>query len=249
MELVYQNLKFIGVKKKFYEGSTLDNLYGLPLSTKKDISTKLIRNVEELNNNRIYNFDYKEDNVLLTVDGEVKIIDLNDIATIATLFPNRFYRKKSLQKLRNTILEYLYYNLTNFSDDIKSMVANYPRNTPILQDKFSCDDLNKFVNSIRMEKNIIIIRDNFIKKLDLTMLRNYLHDNGLFLVIAFDKNTLFSDEKIIDLIKYLDKYGIDVYDIFKYSDNYDVVVNDYTLSHDCSDTYTDGNSLKIFLKK
>lgn len=249
LELVYQGHKFVGVKKKFYYGETLDKLENLSLSLKKEIATKLIRNAKELTEQKIYNLDYKTNNVLLTKHGEIKIIDLDDIFTKVTLLPNYFYKKKSLDKLKKTIIYYFYNNQFHFSSDVADKITGSPENNPNLQEKMTYSELQDFVDSIKMEGNIIIIKSQDVNKIDLGVLKKYIDDNNLFLVLAFSGETLFTNEKAISLIKTLNDSGIDVYDVFKYSNDYDSDVNNYIISHDSINIHTYEDEFKVLKRK
>lgn len=52
---------------------------------------KLVRNSQELTRFRIYPLDLKLDNIMY-VDGQVKIIDLDDLYTKYMLIPSRRYK-------------------------------------------------------------------------------------------------------------------------------------------------------------
>ncbi len=248
LELVYNGFRFIGVKKKYYDGKTLDKLENISFDEKKIITAKLIRNAKELTSHRIYNLDYKTNNVLLTKQGEVKIIDLDDIYTRVTFFPNYFHKRKSLRKLKETIIYYFYRNQYEFSSDVAKMVTSSPENNPTLQKDMSYEELHDFVNEIQLEDNILIIKTSCINKINKQALKKYVDDNNLFVVLALDKNTLHYNEKAVVAIKTMNDCGIDVYDIFKYSDDYSQDVENYMKSHGCINVHTYEEDFKILKK-
>lgn len=124
VEEVYLNHSYAGVKKKYYDGLTLDNLLYLSLEEKKSILLKLIRNIEELINNNIYSLDCKLDNVMVTKDGEVKIVDLDDVFTKVSTIANPFYKRKCLLGLKKTIIHFLYYNQFQFYTSSLEVIDN-----------------------------------------------------------------------------------------------------------------------------
>jgi len=253
VELVYdENGTYIGVLKKFYDGETLDKMVHLPLSLKKDAYFQLIRNSKELMKARIYNLDYKNDNVIYTMNGNVKIIDLDDGWTRATIIPNYLYKIFCLNKIRRMILELFYYNQMNFPQSITSDLVN----------SFSKDEnkvglsfrgLNKLVRNIEMEENIIIVKNKDIKEIDISLLKKYIVENKLYLVIAFSVheekcyNDLYGGLK--SNIIHLKNNGIDLYDIFKYHTNYNDSLEEYITSHDSKNVYTYENEGFVYKKK
>jgi len=249
VELVYQGSKFVGVKKKLYCGETLDKLGSMPLTIKKDMMNKLIRNAQELTKNKIYALDFKANNVLLTTHGEIKIIDLDDIFTKVTLLPNFYYKKKSLKKLKNTIVYYFYKYQDSFSFEVRKRISNGVVNKSSLKKTRNYEQLEDFVNSIQFEGNIMIVEYANLVNIDLTVLKKYIEDNGLSLVIAFKYDVLFSDEKAITIINKLNDFGIEVYDVFKYFKDYQQEVDNYIISHDADNIHTYDEGFKVLEKK
>lgn len=250
VELVYQGFKFVGVKKKLYCGETLDKLGSMPLTIKKDMMSKLIRNAQELTKNKIYTLDFKANNVILTTHGEIKIIDLDDVLTKVTLLPNFYYKKKSLKKLKDTIIYYFYNNQFYFSSEVARKITSGPENNQDLQKKMSYNELQELVNSIKMERNIIILEYQDISKIDLSLLKSYMTDNELFLVLAFNGNALFRNEKAISLIETLNDAGIDVYDIFKYDDDcYESDIESYINAHESTNVHIYDDKFKVLKRK
>ena len=91
-DVIFMDGKFSGVCIPFYGYDCLYKLLGMPFDVKMDISNQLVRNSQELTRFRIYPLDLKLDNVMY-VDGQVKIIDLDDLYTKYMLIPNFIYKR------------------------------------------------------------------------------------------------------------------------------------------------------------
>lgn len=114
-DVVFVKDKFVGVTYPFIEGNILDDFIGKKFSIKKEICYQLIRNAKELTDYHIYPLDYKLNNILYDQDGNVQIIDLDDIWTKVTTVNHPTYLYRSLYSLRRAII--------NFSEN--SQVYNY----------------------------------------------------------------------------------------------------------------------------
>ncbi len=101
-DIVYVNGDFGGICIPCYDGETLNNLMNSDFKLKMDISRQLVRNAKELTNNCIYPMDYKLNNIML-VDGDVKILDLDDVFTRYTRIPIPLLKRKSIRELDDTI--------------------------------------------------------------------------------------------------------------------------------------------------
>lgn len=253
VELVYEGFKFIGVKKKYYEGTRLDKIGSRTLTEKKTILTKLIRNAKELVFHRIYNLDYKSDNALVTNDGEVKILDLDDIWTKVTLLPNPIYESISRRKLQQTIVNIIYSYQPYLPHVISKNITSCPENNQKLLKLLSYKQLQKFVESVNFEKKIIVIDAKEIYKIDINLLKKYMAENELVLVLAVDINTLFAYEKLKDIFDYLENKDVCVYDVFKYKENYEENYEEarqsYINSHETTDLHVYEDDFKVLKKK
>lgn len=244
IELVYQGSKFIGVRKTYYEGSVLEDYSSEQLSVKKELLKQLIRNASELNSNKIYDLDYKLNNIMVTNDGIVKIIDLDDIFTKVTFFPNWFYKKGSLKMLRNTIHNFLYYNHLVFPGEIVERVSNSCE-LKKTKENLSFEMLEEFVDRTMFDEDIIIIKADDVSKIDVNILKTYLDENGLSLVLAVNGNYALYSEKLKDTFDFLDSCKLDVYDVFRYKDDYDLAKNIYIAAHESYNAHTfDDNEFK-----
>ena len=71
-------------------------------------------------------------------------------------------------------------------------------------------------------------------------------DNELFLVLAFNGNALFRNEKAISLIETLNDAGIDVYDIFRYDDDsYESDIESYINAHESTNVHIYDDKFKV----
>lgn len=251
LELVFIDNKFIGIKKKYYDGDTLKNITNKPLKQKKELLYDLIRNSLELNKNRIYNTDCTINNIIYTTNEEIKIIDLDDIFSKATLLPNIIYKKRTIKKLYETIVDFIYYNKyynkCNYSSYINDSVTNKPVNLEQFSEKNPYDKLLQFISSIKMEGNIIFIDFSYILELDLAVLKKYMEDNSLFLVITISKQNIYSNDPLTLLFKNCEKIGINIYDLVAY-DNYFQEIDKYISSHDSSNIHTYDGNFKVLEK-
>lgn len=105
-DVVFVDGKFAGICLPYYEGELLLDLRNSPFDLKMDISRQLVRNSRELTDNCVYPYDYKLKNMML-VDGEVKILDLDDIETKYSLLPNLYRKRKTIRGLDETIKTFL----------------------------------------------------------------------------------------------------------------------------------------------
>lgn len=249
VELVYKGCRFIGVKKKYYEGISLDKIGSRTLTEKKEILTKLIRNAEELAFHKIYNLDYRSNNVLVTNDGEVKILDLDDVWTKVTLLPNPIYERKSRWKLQQTIINVIYDYQSFILSYMTKKITSSPKNNPRLQKQLSYKQLQDLVESVNFEKKIIIINEKEIYNLNINLLKNYMTDNDLVLVLAINTETSYWGDRLKDIFSYLDNQNICVYDVFEFKENYEEARQNYINSHETTDLHVYEDDFKVLKKK
>ena len=109
------------------------------------------------------------------------------------------------------------------------------------------DKLLQFISSIKMEGNIIFIDFSYILELDLAVLKKYMENNSLFLVITISKQNIHSNDPLTLLFKNCEKIGINIYDLIAY-DNYFQEIDKYISSHDCSNIHTYDGNFKVLEK-
>lgn len=102
-DIIFVDDRFYGVQIPFYDGLTLYDCLNNSFDSKMDISKQLIRNCDELTSNFIYPRDLSLRNVML-VDGNVKIIDLDDPTTKVCHFSNILYKTETAFALNGTIM-------------------------------------------------------------------------------------------------------------------------------------------------
>ncbi len=129
-DVVFVKDQFVGVTYPFIEGNILDDFIDKNFSIKKDICSQLIRNAKELTDYHIYPLDYKLNNILYDQDGNVQIIDLDDIWTKVTIGSHLIYWYRSFYSLRRAIINFsendqVYNYFDYFSDQIGLDVHQY----------------------------------------------------------------------------------------------------------------------------
>ena len=232
LDELYIDGEFRGVVKKYYEGEIFETLKLKPIDFKKEKSLELIRNVRELNRHLIYCLDCKEDNIIVTDLGEVKLIDLDDCLTLVPFLPNPLWKKLCFSKTKKAITNIFYDNLLDFDDTISSHVSNYANQETLRKSK-NYSMLKKNINSIRSVHDILFIKLIDILDVDLIFLKNFLDNNSINLVIAINNSdVLFKRQFILDIFDYLETHDISIYDIFSFTNNYEEKINEYIISHD-----------------
>jgi len=118
-DLLYINGKFSGVIYPYIEGNHLGTLLDtMSIIEKEKLSRQLIIHAKELTDNFIYPKDYRLPNILRDINGNIKIIDLDDIRTKIKLYPSPCNYMLSLNSLRQVLIDLLedddyFYNQTN----------------------------------------------------------------------------------------------------------------------------------------
>jgi len=107
-DLLYIDGQFSGVVYPYIEGENLYKIVrDLNAFEKSDLANQIIRNAKELTNNAIYPTDYRLPNIILDIDGNIRIIDLDDKYTYVTLFPSPLLLGDSLISLKNLLIHFL----------------------------------------------------------------------------------------------------------------------------------------------
>ena len=84
-DIIYVDGKFAGVVLPSYDAPLFYDLMNEPIERRVELSRKLIKCARELTDHNIYPKDYKLINMFL-VDGEAKLIDLDDVFTKVLLW-------------------------------------------------------------------------------------------------------------------------------------------------------------------
>ncbi len=107
-DLVYMNNTFSGVSYPYIEGTPLNKILKETSAEEKiRLSRQLIRNAKELTDHQIYPKDYRLPNILCDINGDIKIIDLDDVHTSVTLFPNPLQLVFSLSSLASLLTVFI----------------------------------------------------------------------------------------------------------------------------------------------
>ena len=99
LDRIIVDRSFGGVVVPYFEGDTLHNCSEIPIRKRIDIAKQYVSKSKELTNHLIYPTDYKLNNVILGQDGELHIIDLDDVRTHPSLFPNPVYHALTVSGL------------------------------------------------------------------------------------------------------------------------------------------------------
>lgn len=106
------------------------------------------------------------------------------------------------------------------------------------------DELKDFVKDIEMSDNIFVININDINKIDLGVLKSYLVDNQLDLVLTVSDKVYYND-LFVKVVKMLNSCGIDVYDMVLCKGNANKLEG-YISSHDCDNVYVYENGNIVY---
>lgn len=240
---------FIGLRQKRYDGETLEKFLDLTLEEKKDILLELIRNFEELTNNKIYSFDGKLNNVVFTKDRKVKIIDLNDALTKVTILKSPIKEEKAILNLKKIILSFLYYNHRDFDKSYDKYISSSVWEK-FLKEKRTYDELRDWVKEFKWQERIIIVDFDDLENMDLELVKNYLIEGDLKLVLTLKRTYLSTHEK--DFLEKIYSYGIVIYDMIlckEFDRNVNDYVDEYIKSHDFVEAYRYSNGEIIDINK
>jgi len=251
---VYIDGKFCGVKKKYYDGQVLQKFNSCPLKIKKQYLCELVRNAKELSKNRIYYFDYKTNNVIVTKQGQIKIIDLDDSYTKATLFPNFHYRGVSLRKLRDMVIDFLYDNQLDFSESVIDKIENDPKKEMKDVWAISYKKLDTYIREFKVKDRILVLDMADVKGLDLNFIREMINRNHLVVVLGCRKRITrfdYNSELIKECIDYLNAHGIIVYDLFliEGEETIEEKLDEYIISHGTTEVFNYDSDTKGIQKR
>ena len=202
-DFVYIDGKFGGVKIPFYDSSTLYSLNNLSFEIKYDISKRLVNNSKELTNNRIYPTDYKLNNILYTSSNEVKIIDLDDVKTKVTLFPNLLFKSSTIRDLNDTIKSFFNeYDYRPYGFEIRKRLKNKR-----IEFNNEYDDIDKYLDYKNIDRDFILIDINS----DLNITKDLLKNNDLKVIFLYD-NSCMDENFFRKTIAFYELYGIELFD-------------------------------------
>lgn len=211
-DLLYINGAFSGVVYPYVEGENLGKLlYQLSIDEKQKLSKQLLRNAKELTDHQIYPKDYRLPNILRDTEGNIKIIDIDDIHTKVTLFPNPMELLLSLKSLKRALIDLLedddYFNyrknhqLQKYTETLK--IAKAPlityQNLRTYIDKKTNPFKSIFINT----KHLRLLNSSTIENIN-TIMENT--DANLILISETLKDSVVENifEKEIPLYDYID---------------------------------------------
>ena len=227
--------EFSGVVMPYHYGTNLIHVLEAPLSVKIDLSKQLVRNAKELTHHHIYPCDYKLNNILLE-DGNIQIIDLDDIHTHVCCGPNPFYKAYSLQSLNETIQTLLFeFGRIHVPKSVSKELEREGREM-----RFSYNSLEAYIQGKEEKKDVLYIDSHT----DIDALKELLKKHPYKLVYVIPED--LEENQYMNIILELKKHHISLYDI-----TYDKRVKDYPTIDSVRDShYLKGKELvKEFVKQ
>ena len=201
--------KFGGVLLPYYGGETLSHLDDISFEQKLKICREILKNSKELIDNYIYPNDIALRNIIYS-DGNVRIIDLDDVLTKVCLFYNPFYYNKSITGVDSTIKTFLgeldgVYNRLCLDNRIKEYLTS---KCEYLEIKTSFEKIEEYLDAKAEYSNYFLIHDDS----DINMAKSF-QDNGYKIIFIRDNKEALRDDRI--LLKMFDDLrlkGITLYD-------------------------------------
>ena len=201
-DFIYVDGVFGGVKIPYYEGKTLDKLLDKPLKLKIELSNQIIRNCKELTGKLIYPTDYKLNNMVLS-NNEVKLIDLDDKKTHASLTPNPIIRAYSINALGETIQTL--FNMYNHHPIPLKVAKEITRDKSFYS--FRYNKIEEYINNMKKEKNIIFINEES----DIQKLKELINNND-FKIVYLINDKYLEEKPYFELINKFKLNNIELFD-------------------------------------
>ena len=197
-DVLYVDGLLSGIVLPYYNGTLFSDLRSTDLEKKITLARELLRNARELTRNNVYSFDYNPRNVML-VNGEVKIIDLDDYFTKVTRTKNPYYYFRSTSSLDGCIKAFFKeYKIGNTDKSFSKILTRKDYNTSL-----TYSGIEKYIRE-KSEKRKFLFTDTEVDYTSEELI------NGSSVIIVYDK---FDKEKILELIYRLNSHQIFVYDI------------------------------------
>lgn len=211
-DTIYLDGKFGGIAIPYYQGCTLQTFANSPYKLKKEISKQLIRNNQELKSNFIYPTDYHLGNIIV-IDGQAKIIDLDDPLTHITMLPNPILEGISKSRLNETLQDFFgEYDYTSYNHTVEDYLE---------RKRYKERKLNNWLEGFFKEKESI--KDYLLmdEESDLETIKELLR-NKKYRILYIIKKRCNNDEEIINIIQALERENIHIFDfiIEKKKDRY-----------------------------
>ena len=204
-DLLYIDGVYSGIVIPYYNGTTLNHMMNAPLELKIDVSNQLVRNFKELTDHNIYPMDIKLNNIMY-VDGEVKLIDLDDFYTKYFLFNIRAYERDCILGLDETIKTYFgeYRNV----DYINWLGYYVTRIRP--EDEYDYHGINKYIDEKNIDYKYLFIDIDS----DIEVIKSIISSSDYRVILLYD----FNNDQYADFFKKLEKNRIYVYDMIRRCD-------------------------------
>ena len=206
-DILYIDKKFSGVCYHFHLGKTLNELKNLTYIDYCDIANQIIRNALELTEHNIYPLDYKQNNIIYTTKGIVKIIDLDDKLTKYTLIKNQLLLNKSIKILNKTLVYFLNANYEKIPKDTLKKFTNY--NASLNNNSY--EKIKKYVDERKKIKNFLFLNQDNIEQIFL--IKKLIIEDAFFPVLLINYDMLMKKEYLNYIIEIYNLNGINFYDI------------------------------------
>ncbi len=174
---LYVDNAFAGCILKYHRMYiNIHNICILPKKLRLQIARKIIMQVKELTDNNIYHFDLanKKDfqghnsNILISLTGDVQIIDLDGRGIMYTSEPNEEYKQMTLRSLLHLLLDLLYdfdYYAEDYDDSdlryygkmlLDKGLSEELVGTLVRQSATSYDAINQMIDNVGNMKGLTI---------------------------------------------------------------------------------------------
>lgn len=213
------NHKFSGVCYPYYNGITMfekKSIYSF--NEKKNILLQLVRNAEELTDHKIYPQDYKLNNIMVIGENQtVKIIDLDDILTKFSYFPNKRYFNNSLYALKGTINSFL--ENSRINQDFNHLLERYKENEHYYQNPTgNYSDILNYISWHNQKRNFLFIDFSDVNQNNITIIKRLIEKYQVKIVIIIKRSQIFSRE-IEKNFSILSANHIPIFDTFELENN------------------------------
>ena len=228
-DILYVDNKLSGVVLPYYDGKLFYDIVFEPIENRITYARELLRNARELTSHNIYPLDHRLKNIML-VNGEVKIIDLDDYYSRVTRFVNPYYYFRSISALDDSIKSFFReYERASYNQAIMQRIE---RQTP--KCNLTYGGISKYIDFKSEKHRLLFIDENF-------RLNDEMLINGSRVIIVYDR--LYT-RKMLEVIDKLNQRGISVYDIIDVG-----LMDEYINNNSHSDcVYVENNNV-LTLKK
>mgnify|MGYP002860234302 CR=1 FL=1 len=230
--------KFGGVKYKYQDGKPLSHLYiNLSYFQKRDLSLKLIRNTEELIAHHIYPQDYKMNNIICDENNEPHIIDLDDVLTKVTIFPNRHYQNEARFGLKQTIMAMFNdASLNLLPVKTREQLDSYQTyNALFNKRKTTSSDISDYLISKEEAREYLFIDIDEATSL-MDTIKGLIDEKGVKVVLTINKFEYDKTDYYFAVTQELKSHGISIYDILTLG--FDYTIDSYTEASNTIGYYT-----------